>query len=495
VNTSNSVILGLNANVGVGTSSPTFAGTAGGIHVFNSGASDLRLQSGGSTFDLLSINNGSFGLFDAANSAYRMYINNAGTVGFGTTAPTVLTGTGLHISGTSAALRLQSSVNTYEFISNGNNGNLGLFDVTNGAYRFYVTGAGNVGINNTAPVARLDVSQPAAGLDPNTFTVSSIPPSAVHGDTTATSAVVAGVFGTTSSTDGYGVLAENLASGSGSGFNAGVRGITANTTTLGTGVWGDALQLTGDNIGVFGRSASVAGTGVQGSATATTGDAVGVYGLSSSNNGTGVWGEVTSSSPGSPIPAGVLGRAAAGTAGLFTVTNNSASLLIGQNQSGTNVFRVDSTGRGFFNAGTQSSGADFAESVEVMDQKSAYEPGDVIAIDVTGVRRFAKVAQPYSTLVAGIYSTKPGVLATPHTMDDPRVASSEIPLAVVGIVPCKVTNENGEINAGDLLVSSSTAGYAMKGTDRNKMTGAVVGKALQSMHAKNGVIEVLVSLQ
>jgi hypothetical protein len=63
------------------------------------------------------------------------------------------------------------------------------------------------------------------------------------------------------------------------------------------------------------------------------------------------------------------------------------------------------------------------------------------------------------TLVAGIYSTKPGVLATPHPIDDPAIHSSEVPLAVVGIVPSKVTSENGPSAAGDLLVTSSRAGY------------------------------------
>src|SRR5208282_4762946 len=101
----------------------------------------------------------------------------------------------------------------------------------------------------------------------------------------------------------------------------------------------------------------------------------------------------------------------------------------------------------------------------------------------------------YSTLVAGIYSTKPGVLATPHTMDDPEIKNSEVPLAVVGIVPCKVTAENGPIARGDLLVTSSRPGYAMKGTDRNQMLGAVVGKALEPLPDGTGVIQVLVTLQ
>jgi hypothetical protein len=106
----------------------------------------------------------------------------------------------------------------------------------------------------------------------------------------------------------------------------------------------------------------------------------------------------------------------------------------------------------------------------------------------------AKANQPYSTLVAGIFSTKPGLLGTTRKVDDSAPAD-EVPLAVVGIVPCKVTAENGAIRMGDLLVSSSTPGYAMKGTDRGRMLGAVVGKALEPLQQGEGVIQVLVTLQ
>jgi len=68
-------------------------------------------------------------------------------------------------------------------------------------------------------------------------------------------------------------------------------------------------------------------------------------------------------------------------------------------------------------------------------------------------------------------------------------------MAMVGIVPTKVSTENGPIKEGDLLVTSSTPGYVMKGTDRSAMTGAIVGKALAAMDSGTGVIEVLVSLQ
>ena len=58
-----------------------------------------------------------------------------------------------------------------------------------------------------------------------------------------------------------------------------------------------------------------------------------------------------------------------------------------------------------------------------------------------------------------------------------------------------MSTENGSIVAGDLLVASSTPGHAMKGTDRNQMLGAVVGKALEPLAEGKGVIQVLVTLQ
>ena len=66
---------------------------------------------------------------------------------------------------------------------------------------------------------------------------------------------------------------------------------------------------------------------------------------------------------------------------------------------------------------------------------------------------------------------------------------------MVGIVPCKVSTENGDIGVGDLLVAANTPGYAMKGTDRSRMIGAVVGKALEPINGGKGTINVLVSLQ
>ncbi len=180
--------------------------------------------------------------------------------------------------------------------------------------------------------------------------------------------------------------------------------------------------------------------------------------------------------------------------GGVVVNANGGNLYLGMTNN-THRFRVDTNGVAYADGGFQSSGADFAESFSVRGKRSEYEPGDVLEIDQKANRNLALSRHPYATLVAGIYSTKPGMLATPHNIDDPIVKSSEVPLAVVGIVPCKVTAENGPIARGDLLVTSSRAGYAMRGTDRRRMLGAVVGKALEPLPKGHGVIQVLVTLQ
>jgi hypothetical protein len=139
-------------------------------------------------------------------------------------------------------------------------------------------------------------------------------------------------------------------------------------------------------------------------------------------------------------------------------------------------------------------GGDYAESVDVSGDRTNYEPGDVLVIDPSAPGKFLKANDAYSPLVAGIYSTKPGLVGRRQTTDR-RSSTSEVPMAMVGIVPTKVSAENGPIKLGDLLVASSTLGRAMKGTDRSLLTGTVIGKALGALDSGTGIIDVLVSLQ
>jgi len=140
------------------------------------------------------------------------------------------------------------------------------------------------------------------------------------------------------------------------------------------------------------------------------------------------------------------------------------------------------------------SGGDYAESVNVSGNRNTYEPGDVLVIDPASEGKFLKSSTPYASTVTGIYSTKPGVTGRrQHTSSEHM--KEEVPMAMTGIVPTKVCAENGPIKVGDLLVTSSRPGYAMKATDRSQMLGAVIGKAIGHLDMCTGVIEVVVTLQ
>ena len=137
-------------------------------------------------------------------------------------------------------------------------------------------------------------------------------------------------------------------------------------------------------------------------------------------------------------------------------------------------------------------GGDYAEAVEAAGTRKAYEPGDVLVIAEGADGDVKKSSEPYSTTVAGIFATKPGVVGRRESLPKD---GDEVPMAMIGIVPTKATTENGPIRKGDLLVTSSKDGYDMKGTDRSRMLGAVIGKAMGTLDSGTGVLEVLVTLQ
>lgn len=310
----------------------------------------------------------------------------------------------------------------------------------------------------------------------------------------------AALHAVTSSNSGYAILGQNISTAQ-TTFPVGVVGLA--NAPMGVGVYGDATSTTGAAVGTTGVTVSPQGIGVEGISDASSGNGGNASGVAGLFNGTSGTGSGVIGVSLAPKGAGVTGQAHSST-GVSGTTNGSSgvggyfdntaagNIIIGA-VNGAHKFRVDGTGKGYFDGGTVTGGADFAESVAVAGDRSQHGPGDLLVVDATAKRQLALATLPYSTLVAGIYSTQPGVLATPHSMY--QIADNEIPLAIVGIVPCKVSAENGPIQPGDLLVSSSTPGHAMKGTDRSRMLGAVVGKALEPLSEGKGVIQVLVTLQ
>jgi len=166
---------------------------------------------------------------------------------------------------------------------------------------------------------------------------------------------------------------------------------------------------------------------------------------------------------------------------------------------GSAVFRVESDGDTYADGSvyaadfiTTSGGADVAERINASEW---IEAGNVVEIDPEHPGFFRKSAGAYSSRVAGIISTSPGVVlgqrANPESdpWDDTRPV-----LAIAGRVPVKVTTENGPISVGDLLVASSTPGVAMKG-DPSTSIGCVVGKAMEPFAEGEGVVMAQVMLR
>jgi len=153
-------------------------------------------------------------------------------------------------------------------------------------------------------------------------------------------------------------------------------------------------------------------------------------------------------------------------------------------------FRVEPSGHvladGSFNAASFATGAaDVAEWVAVAEP---VEAGDVIAFDPTRTATYRRPRAFCSPLVAGVVSSDPGVVLGEDVSSGQRAL-----LALAGIVPVKVTDEGGPIAVGDLLVSSSTAGHAMRWGGPDPCPCSLVGKALEPMTDKAGVILVLLT--
>ncbi len=304
-----------------------------------------------------------------------------------------------------------------------------------------------------------------------------------------------GVMGLTTNSQGTGVFGGGTHAAGGS--QIGVRG----ETTVGVGVQGQSF---GSGTGVNGISQS--GPGMQGSSVKSITidspiesaefDSVGVQGF----------GPVGVRGFGNPGVLGVsdnIGVQAVGSPAILVKTNSvlGEDLIVGQSpkqlppgvgQSPVpfeNVFRVDKTGAGFFNGGTKVGGADVAEFITA---NQILDPGDVVEIDPDHPGRFRKAGTPISTAVAGVISSNPGVtLGARGASDTPT--DNALQLALVGRVPVKVSVENGAIHPGDLLVTSSTPGRAMRAPDR-LMPGTVIGKALGRLTSGKGIIDMLVML-
>jgi hypothetical protein len=293
-----------------------------------------------------------------------------------------------------------------------------------------------------------------------------------------------GVQGETYSDADYAAaVVGHVTSTSPGGYSAGVRGINEGTDVNGIGVWG---SQNGSGWGVYGTAD--AGIGVYGVANATTGYNYGVVGDSYSTEGYGVYGWNNSSGT------GVLGWSGSGVGVIAqSESGNPLEAYSGFVGVGDRRFYVSNSGEVYADGSFNPGGADFAE---MLPAGSGLEPGDVLVVGPDG--DLARSSEPYQASVVGVYSSQPGVLGGAGDGVD---LTGKVPLAVMGVVSVKVSAENGAIQPGDLLTTSSIPGHAMKATPvlingvpfyRN---GVIIGKALSSLKSGTGTISMLVMLQ
>jgi hypothetical protein len=119
------------------------------------------------------------------------------------------------------------------------------------------------------------------------------------------------------------------------------------------------------------------------------------------------------------------------------------------------------------------------------------EPGDVLIVGyasspAASVRRSTG---PYDGRLLGVVSTSPGlVLEGEHVYmaadNSKLITANKTVVGLAGRVPVKFSMENGPVQVGDTLTSSSTPGVAMKATRAAK----VLGYALESMSMDGKVL-------
>jgi hypothetical protein len=281
--------------------------------------------------------------------------------------------------------------------------------------------------------------------------------------------------------------------------------VTGTTTIASTGSNRSALSVGHDGVDGRAMDASVIGEGgiaVRAFSHGTLGPTKGVYAYTPSANGQAIYAENPN---GVAIQAvgdkGVAVYARSEQAvGLYAYSDHAAAIQAVGNW-GTNLieaqevygastdmrFRVDRAGNVYTDGSYMTGGADMAELLPAV---AGLEPGDVLAIGLDG--DLVRSSAPYQTAVAGVYSTKPGIVGGAGGAEG-SLAEGQAPLAILGVVPTKVSAENGAIAPGDLLTTSATHGHAMRAGSTAPM-GTILGKALEPLAQGTGVIRVLVTL-
>jgi len=150
-------------------------------------------------------------------------------------------------------------------------------------------------------------------------------------------------------------------------------------------------------------------------------------------------------------------------------------------------FSFELAGNGRCDGAWYGGGADYAEFFPMAYPDRKYEPGDVLLLSDQGYA-VETGQERYSKRVAGVYSSNPVVVGNSSAEGDPEDA---VLVGMMGIIPTKVCTENGNIEVGDFITTSSIPGVAMKAT----RPGMVIGRALEGYDGNGtGKVKVYVNI-
>ncbi len=184
---------------------------------------------------------------------------------------------------------------------------------------------------------------------------------------------------------------------------------------------------------------------------------------------------------------GSLGRATCGVYGYAGSGSSFAGAFDGRVKVVGNLEIWDAT-RKILELGE---GLDYAEGFNLTEAVSA-SPGTVLAIDPGSHGRLTVCGKAYDTRVAGIAAGARGLSSGVRL----GVDGFDCDVALAGRVYCNVDARDCGVEAGDLLTTADTPGYAMKASDPLRARGAILGKAMEPLaQGQRGQILVLVTLQ
>ncbi len=490
------------------------------------------------------------------NSTTRVFVNQVGKVGIGTTAPAEY----LDVVGTvqTQGFKMPTGAGSGWVLTSDASG-VGTWQPSGGGTGdgdwiivgsdMYAAPSGFVGVGTDAPGAKLDVvgdgrvlrvtaegSRPAIeGRHDQSGTYGYVGTSdyGVEGQGGA----LVGVYGASDSVAVYGFNSGTLRT---TGYLAGQRGVYGESaegnygylgggsfavygaeTTSGNyggigywlyGVLGDSESQTG----VVGRS--VGGTGVAGETTSG-------WGVKGEHLSSGSYAYLATDS--SAVEGHVSGQQYYALAGRNTASGNRGHIggryngVYGESSSGNAVSGVSPYGNavrgvseygnaGYFEGDVVISGGQVTTPVieitggsDLSEQFAIHpaaggaspEPGFLVCVDPARPGDLVVSERAYDKRVAGVISGAGGIRTGMLMGQRGTVADGADPVALTGRVYCWADAAGGPIEPGDLLTTSDRAGHAMKAADRGRSHGTVIGKAMTALPRGRGLVLVLVNLQ